>query len=778
MDNRLIQRNPFATEEDHELPAFDGTRNNRQNPQWGSTETPLLDIAPLDYGDGFSTPAGSDRPNPRTISNTLSVQEGDIDDPRGLTNLTWAWGQFLDHDLSFTPELSAEDAAAEGRLISIPVPTGDPQLDPQGTGQVEIEMRDFEIVPGTGTDPSNPRQLPNAITAWIDGSNVYGSSEERANFLRRFEGGQLKTSEGELLPFNDGSVENDNPIGLPPTSLFVAGDVRANENAVLTSMHVVFAREHNRLAEDLAAAHPDWTDEQIFQRARQINVAQIQSIVYNEYLPALLGNALPEYEGYDPSVNPAIARTFSSAAFRLGHTQLSSEIPRLDETGNTIAQGNLTLADVFFPGGGVLQEAGIAPILRGMVSSSSQQIDTKVIEDVRSLLFGFGPEASARDLPAINIQRGRHNGLADYNTVRQAFGLPAVSSFAEITSDPDRQAKLAQLYGTVDNIDAFVGLLSEDPRPGASVGPTVTAIVGDQFQRLRQGDRFYYENRFTPEEIEAIEDTTLADILRRNTDIETIQDNAFTLFNAGDWRDDILNGGLGKDTMVGGSGSDRLSASAGDDRLLGNAGNDMLLGDTGNDILFGGTDDDELFGNQGEDVLCGDLGNDTIYGGRDSDIVCGNEGADAVNGDLGDDLVYGGGGDDTLTGGEGSDLLGGDRGNDVLTGGSGGDAFVVGDTQLPFSEVGRDEITDWADEDAIVLSGATFSGLTRGILASFATVNASAAAEFSEAAIVYDRSEGGIYFNPNGAEAGFGGGGQFLQIDPGASLSADNITVV
>ncbi len=508
--------------------SLDGSFNNLADPNLGSTNSSLLAVAPLAYGDGYSTFAGGDRPNPRVISNALAQQDESMPDPRGLTNFIWAWGQFLDHDLDLTPELSDTEAASQDRFINIPVPVGDPYLDPFSTGTRVIEMRDTVFIEGTGTDPGNPRQLPNIITSWMDGSQIYGSSEERAAALRSFFGGGLLISEGNLLPLNTLGLENNNPGQRPAESFFVAGDVRVNENVVLSSMHTLFVREHNRLAQELALTNPDWTDEQIYQRARQINIAQTQSITYNEYLPTLLGvSALTDYGGYDPTIDPGISRVFSTAAFRLGHTQLSTKILRLDNDGNVIPQGNLTLAESFFPGSGALQAAGIDAILRGLAAAASQQVDTKTIDDVRSLLFGFGPAASARDLFAINIQRGRANGLADYNTVRAAFGLDRVESFAEMTGDLDKQAALESLYGSVDNIDAFVGMLAEDLQPGASVGETVSAVLVDQFSRLRAGDRLYYENHFSPAEIAELEGLQLSDIILRNTDTQAIQGNVF-----------------------------------------------------------------------------------------------------------------------------------------------------------------------------------------------------------------------------------------------------------
>ncbi|PSN17993.1 peroxidase, partial [filamentous cyanobacterium CCP5] len=355
MDNPLIYNNPYQAGE-LETYTVTGSGNNLDNPDWGEAGHPLLNLAPLEYGDGYSTPAGSDRPNPRVISNALAQQDQLTPESRGLSNWIWAWGQFLDHDLSLTPD-------TRDRPITIPVAAGDPYLDPFGSGQVGISMGDTVFLTDTGTDPTNPRQLPNEVTSWLDGSMVYGSTPERIAGLRSFSNGKLKISDGAMLPLFDGSMAMDNPTGRPSGNLYMAGDARANENPILTAVHTVFVREHNRLATDLAVAHPDWNDEQLFQRARQINIAQIQSITYNEYLPALLGKGdLEQYKGYDSTVNPDISRTFSTAAFRLGHTQLSPAIPLLNPTGQM--EGTpLSLSEGFFLGSKLLQQTGIDPIL-------------------------------------------------------------------------------------------------------------------------------------------------------------------------------------------------------------------------------------------------------------------------------------------------------------------------------------------------------------------------------------------------------------------------------
>src|SRR5205814_8074091 len=147
-----------------------------------------------------------------------------------------------------------------------------------------------------------------------------------------------------------------------------------------------------------------------------------------------------------------------------------------------------------------LHSTGISPILKGSASGIAQDVDLLAVRSVRNFLFG--PEgAGGTDLIARDIQRGRDHGLTDYNSMRAAYGLARVPSFAQITSDVTVQNELAQAYGSVNNIDAFVGALAEDHVPGAAVGPLTKAVLVNQFTRTRDGDRFFYLNQFSDGEL-------------------------------------------------------------------------------------------------------------------------------------------------------------------------------------------------------------------------------------------------------------------------------------
>lgn len=399
-------------------------------------------------------------------------------------------------------------------------------LDPQGNFAAPVTLvpgnNDFVLRAST----ANPRQQVTQISTFLDGSMIYGSDLTRANALRTFQGGLLKTSEGNLPPLNTAGLANANDAHLyPDNELFLAGDIRANENLELTSIHALFVREHNQLASAIAAADRRLNDEQIYQRARRLVIAEVQVITYREFLPALLGpNALRPYLGYNPEVNPGLATEFSTAAFRIGHTLINDDVEFLDNEGEEIRDG-LPLAYAFF-NPAPLKEVGPDPLLKYLATDNAQEVDTQLVDGLRDFLFG-PPGAGGLDLAALNIQRGRDHGLADYNTVRLTYGLPAVTDVSGITSDPDLQASLVELYGLGQSFDLWVAGLAEDHLPGSSVGPTFQRIIAQQFERVRDGDRFWYERVFSGRQLVALQATRLSDVIRRNTTITKIQDNVF-----------------------------------------------------------------------------------------------------------------------------------------------------------------------------------------------------------------------------------------------------------
>ena len=497
-----------------EFRTMTGVGNNAVHPDWGSADRVMRRETFADYADGVSTPSGGDRPSARAVSNMCAAQSAPNPNDRGLSDFFWQWGQFLDHDLDLAPVF---DPIVP---FDIPVPRGDAYFDPFATGaeSIALDRSYHEISDGVA-------EQVNEITAYIDGSNVYGSDDERATALRTLDGtGRLKTSAGGLLPFNTDGLPNA-PSDSP--AFFLAGDFRANEQAYLTAMHTLWLREHNFHADRILADHPNWDGDTIYNMARAMVVAEMQSITFRDFLPILLGpDALPPYRGYRETVKPDISNEFATAAYRFGHTMLSSQLLRLDENLEEIPEGHLPLANAFFDPT-LVPEVGVEPFLRGLAWQRAQTVDPFLVNDVRNFLFG-PPGAGGFDLASLNIQRGRDHGLPDYNSVRAALGLGRVSDFDEISRDPTVQANLAGAYGNVDRIDLWVGGLSETPVNGALVGPTFREILRRQFAAVRDGDRFWFETYLPGPMLDQMDKVTLADVIRRNTTIRNeIPDNVF-----------------------------------------------------------------------------------------------------------------------------------------------------------------------------------------------------------------------------------------------------------
>lgn len=538
---RRIDRGPkpgrHGEKGEQELRSFDGVGNNLVDTDMGAAHVQLKRRIEPDYGDGISSLAGADRMNPREISNIVHSQSESITNPLNASDYLWQWGQFLDHDIDLT------DGTDPTEAINIQIPAGDTFFDPASTGSVEMNVNRSFYDKETGTDLNNPRQQVNEITAWIDGSNVYGSDEDRALALRTLDGsGKLKTSSGDLLPFNTAGLAN---AGGPSDTLFLAGDVRANEQVGLLAMHTLFVREHNWWAEKISRDHSGLDGDEIYWRARRMVEAELQAITYREYLPLLLGHgSIPPYSGYDANADGRIMNLFAHGAYRYGHTALSGQILRVDANGAESEFGHLPLRNAFFSPSRLTTEGGIDPILRGLAAQVHQDIDVFVVDDVRNFLFG-PPGAGGFDLASLNIQRGRDHGLPSYNDVRVAYGFSAVTDFSHISSDAEVTSRLSLAYDSVDDIDFWVGGLAEPAIAGGLVGETMRAVLMEQFTALRDADRFWYQNVLSRSDIDKVETTRLADVIRRNTDIGSeISDNVFVVgsgsnANQGQSSDDV-----------------------------------------------------------------------------------------------------------------------------------------------------------------------------------------------------------------------------------------------
>lgn len=535
--------------------SIDGTGNNED---FNATATDMIRIGDAHFVDGVSQPI--ETVNPRTVSNNV-VGEGDanVPNPEGLSAFMYSWGQFIDHDLDLV--------SSDGKIhIDIPGPAGDPVF-PDGSS---IPLTRSVIDPATGHD-GVPATAVNQITGWLDASMIYGSTQAMADSLR-LPDGHMKVSDGNNLPLNaDGTM--------------AAGDVRAQENPGLTALQTVFVREHNYQVDQLAQQHPEWSGDHLYEQARAVVGAEIAHITYDEFLPKLLGpDFMIAYHGFDSSVDPRISEEFAGAAFRFGHSIVSDDTDRVDEFGN-VTGGEIALKDAFFlPADEFNAFGGADGFLRHLAADPAQTMDARIVDGLRNFLFD--PPAG-QDLAAINIQRGHDLGLGTLNETRESLGLTPYTSFEQLTDDPGTQQALKTTFTSIDQVDLWTGGLSEHHMPEAMIGETFGTIIAHQFEALRDGDKFYYENQLDADTLAMVKNTTLSDILERDTDTQHVQADAFLTAerHASDVAAEDPDGPqliIGTDhhaNIKGGPADDTLVAGSGHQNMFGNGGDDTFVFD-------------------------------------------------------------------------------------------------------------------------------------------------------------------------------------------------------
>jgi len=348
------------------------------------------------------------------------------------------WGQFLDHDIDFIVSSLSTLRFSDGLdctkqynvcdnqppCFPIPIPANDHRIKGHGC----MQFTRSSAVCGTGTtsvffSAVTPREQMNQITSYIDASVVYGSSEQEIMNLRDLESkGLLKSNSNigngkPLLPFNrDTPIECLQPDD-SPVPCFLAGDFRANEQLGLLSMHTIWMREHNRIAQELGNLNPHWDGDKVYHETRKIVGAEMQHITYTEWLPKILGPRgmalVGTYSGYEPNIDAGIVNAFATAAFRFGHGLINPIIFRLNSSFQPIEQGNIPLHKAFFSPYRLVTEGGVDPILRGLFGRAAKSRDDKhqlINSELTERLFEMAHEI-ALDLGALNIQRGRDHAL-------------------------------------------------------------------------------------------------------------------------------------------------------------------------------------------------------------------------------------------------------------------------------------------------------------------------------------------------------------------------------
>ncbi|KAI6232119.1 hypothetical protein M3Y95_00453300 [Aphelenchoides besseyi] len=541
-----------------------GWCNNLRNPKLGNAFEPMRRIQSPAYDDDFDTPrarsiSGRPLPSARTIS--IHVHNDDHNEDIHYSHMLMQFGQLLDHDLTHSPlsrgpgnrilNCSTCDTPQTLSIhcFPIPVPEDDPYFPPRHTDGTPRCIPMARSILGQVT--LGYRNQLNQLTAFIDVSHVYGSTDCETDALRLHRDGKLNFTS---LPHNKQALPQGSQERLchtnPKHSCFNAGDERNNIQPGLATVHTLMLREHNRLAEELQRLNPHWTDEKLFQEARRILIAQFQHITFSEFLPIIIGCELmsehdlwPRKTGYakdnyDPTCDPQMSQEFSMAAFRYGHTLIRNVFPRLDRNYNSSAFPPVELRENFNNATALYQpqHGHMESVLMGLMGSAEMQFNRHASNAVRNHLFQYlGGPYTGLDLIAVNIQRGRDHGMSAYNSYRESAGLKKATKFEDLSDTMNEESirALAAVYEHVNDIDLFTGMMSERSLKGALVGPMVAHFLAEQFARLKRCDRFYYETddsylRFTAPQLTEIRKSTFGKMICENSDYaKKIQPNVF-----------------------------------------------------------------------------------------------------------------------------------------------------------------------------------------------------------------------------------------------------------
>ncbi|MFT7578312.1 MAG: Ca2+-binding RTX toxin-like protein, partial [Alphaproteobacteria bacterium] len=458
-----------------------------------------------------------------------------------------------------------------------------------------------------------------------------------------------------------------------------------------------------------------------------------------------------------PEVDAQISHEFAAAVYRVGHSLISQNIEIKDAQGNTISvpltsaflnptndddavkDGYLDYLPAVRPDG--FEQRGVDGIIEGIISQPAEEVDFNIVDAVRNDLVNI-----RADLFAFNVARGWDVGLGTMNQVRADLmasddpyvreaversgedlspytswedfrdrnGLSAAviaqfiaaypdlavaaedyDAFAAINGDiGEEQSDGSYMVKGIDRVDLWVGGLAEEHINGGMVGSTFWVVLHEQFDRLQEGDRFYYLSRVDDFDFYGhVKEQTFADIVARNTGIEGLPEDIFSTdarsdtstTTATDQNDnpddstDTINDGNGTDTGNDNNGPDNgdampfvaamlLTGDAGSNTLVGNTNGDILAGLEGNDALLAGEGDNVVYAGDGNDEVITGSGNDIVLGGDGNDMIMTGDGNDIIDGGLGRDLVQAGDGDDLV-------LARFDDGNDVYNGGLGNDTI-------------------------------------------------------------------------------------------------------
>jgi hypothetical protein len=501
----------------HDSRTVDGSYNDLEQPAMGMIGARFGRNIPLGSTYPETLPGLLD-PSPRLVSRRLLTR--DEFKPATIVNvLAGAWLQFEVHDWFSHGKNPPEEP------FEVELDADDPWRD----RPMRIER--------TRTDPS-PDANGGAATwvttdsHWWDGSQIYGSEPVITNALREGAGGRLR-----LDP--DGQLPRDLDAKLDLTG--VAGNFWLG----LALLHTLFTREHNAIADRLAAEHPAWTDDELFAKARLITAALMAKIHTVEWTPAIIAHPTTKFG--------MRANWYGILGKRLGKRTKNEVLGGIPGSATDHHGVSYSLTEEF------VAVYRMHPLLPDDFTFRSLDTDEIVqqrtfrelgVNDVRDrldeigfedALYSFGiahpgaitlhnyprflqelhkPDGTVVDLAAIDVLRIRERGVPRYNEFRRLFHLKPAATFEELTDNPTWAAELREVYGDVEKVDLMVGLYAEPLPKGFGFSDTAFRVFILMASRRLKSDRFftrdYNAETYTQTGLDWIDQTSMSDVLLRH----------------------------------------------------------------------------------------------------------------------------------------------------------------------------------------------------------------------------------------------------------------------
>ncbi|RHW24778.1 peroxidase [Nocardioides immobilis] len=471
-------------------------------------------------------------PDPREISRKLMAR--DTFKPAGILNaLGAAWLQFENHNWFFHGNGVAD------KVINIPLQDGD--------DFPENPMRIRETIPlhGEIKDGCPAPVFANQETHWWDGSQIYGSGQEKQGQIRTFVDGRIHVDEDGRLPLSE-DIPGVDLTGMQENWWFGPG-----------LLHTLFAREHNTVVAAIKKAHPEYDDQRLFELGVLVVSALIAKIHTVEWTPCVLRHPALQI-GMSANWYGALGEAFRDKVGRVGDSEALSGIIG-SSTDHHSAPFSLTeeFVSVYrmhplipddwtfysLESGVQVQEAFFTD-LQGRYTRDF--MDSLEMGDMwysigkasagavclhnypNSLRNLTRVDGQITDLATLDIVRDRERGVPRYNDFREALRMPRRKRIEDITPNKQWAKEMNEIYhGDVDAVDLQIGMQAEQPPKGFGFSDVAFRIFILMASRRLKSDRFFTKD-FRPEVytktgFDWVNENSMKDVLLRHyPELETV----------------------------------------------------------------------------------------------------------------------------------------------------------------------------------------------------------------------------------------------------------------